>query len=70
MDTQTRKIDISCAISIAVERLRNGIFSIDLTDYSLLPPCLVFVQNTQVSYAAQLNTTLLLGLRSTRNNFV
>ena len=26
MDTKMHKIDISCAISIAVERLRNGIF--------------------------------------------
>ena len=28
MGTQTHKIDISCVISIAVERFRNGIFSI------------------------------------------
>ena len=28
MDTQMRKINISCAISIAVVCLRNGIFSI------------------------------------------
>ena len=46
-------------------------YEIDLTDYSLIPNGLVFVQNTySIFLRTMTNTTLLIGLRSTRRNFV
>ena len=46
-------------------------FEIDLADYLFYPmPSFSCKTLTHVSCAVRLNTTLLLGLRSTRNNFV